>query len=191
MDLSFLLNKSFWIYLAKFAVSFCLLYYGTLAVIGLSAPGGYYSAFIAHYLNYINWLRYSILHTSKLLVSLLGYQVYLKDKYTLVINNYAAVKMVYTCIGYGIMSFWAAFVIANSAPLKTKLMWILAGWLMLWCINVARISLLLIVLTKHWSNPIGFDNHTWFNVAVYVSLFLMIYCYHSLSKSEFKRRSLH
>jgi hypothetical protein len=36
-------DKSVWIYLAKFAGIFCILYFGTLAVIGLAAYGGLYS----------------------------------------------------------------------------------------------------------------------------------------------------
>ena len=48
---------------------------------------GYYSPFVAHYLNYIDWLRTSLLLTSKGLLSLLGYQTYIADKYDLIMKK--------------------------------------------------------------------------------------------------------
>lgn len=41
------------------------------AVIGTSAPEGYYSPFVAKYLDYIDWIRTSLLLPSKVLLSML------------------------------------------------------------------------------------------------------------------------
>ena len=183
MDIiSYFTDRTFIVYLLKFGLAFCFFYFGTLAVIGLSAPEGYYSSFVAHYLNYIDWLRSSILYASRGLLSLLGYHSYVRDKYVLALDSGISIRMVYTCLGYGVMSFWGAFIIANQGSWKAKLKWILFGWLMIWCINVIRISLLLIVLTKHLSSPFGFDNHTWFNIASYILIFGLIYFYHTFQK---------
>ena len=39
-------DKSFLRYAAKFLAAFCILYYGTIAVIGLATPGNHYIPFI-------------------------------------------------------------------------------------------------------------------------------------------------
>jgi hypothetical protein len=58
-------NKNLWLYILKFVIVFCILYFGTEAVIGLSTPEDYYSSFVANYLNYIHPLRTSLLYGAK------------------------------------------------------------------------------------------------------------------------------
>ena len=171
------LNKTFFFYVLKFLVIFCLFYFGTLAIIGLSSPSGYYSPFVAHYFNFIDGLRLSLLNTSKFFLELVGYKVYTIDKFTLRISEHVGIKMVYSCIGYGVMSFWGAFVIANTGTFKKKIIWLLCGWIAIWLINILRIVLLLIALYKGWQIPFGLDHHTWFNIAAYLLIFLLIYFY--------------
>lgn len=85
--------------------------------------------------------------------------------------------MVYSCIGYGVMSFWAAFILANRGNWRKKTIWITGGLLCLWAINVLRVGLLLLAAKKNWSFPLGWDHHTWFNVVAYALIFGMIYFY--------------
>jgi exosortase/archaeosortase family protein len=171
-----MLNKKFIIYVLKFAVAFCVLYFGTLAIIGLAAPDGYYSPFVANYLDYISVFRSLLLHTSKGLLSLFNYDTTFRDKYTLM-GYHGGIRMVYSCIGYGVMSFWAAFIFANKGSWKKKLAWIIGGLFALFCINVLRIILLIVALDKNWPMPLGLDHHTWFNIIAYLLIFLMIYLY--------------
>jgi len=177
-----IINKAVLFYILKFALIFCVLYFGTLAVIGISAPEGYYNPFIAHNLNYIDWLRTSLLLAAKKFLLLLGYKTYIADKYDLYMNSTNGIRIVYSCIGYGVMSFWAAFVIANTSSWIRKLQWLIGGWLVLWIINVLRISLLLIAQHKKWEIPLGLDHHTWFNIAAYFLIFVLIYFYDRSSK---------
>ncbi len=169
--------REYIIYLAKFLGIFCLFYFGTLAVIGLSAPKGYYIPFIAKYLNYIDWMRASLLHGSSFFLGLLGYECYFPDKYNIFLVNGTGVRMVYSCIGYGVMSFWAAFILANKGSWKKKLLWLLSGWLVIWIINILRISLLVLALNKGWNMPLNIDHHTWFNIVAYIMIFVLIYFY--------------
>src|SRR5438128_1967844 len=97
------INKGYIIFITKFIGIFCLLYFGTLAVIGLSTPESYYSPFVAHYLDYVSLLRSSLLHTTKTILAFFGFNTTYRDKYTLM-GEYGGVRMVYTCIGYGVMS---------------------------------------------------------------------------------------
>ena len=161
----------------KFLIVFCFFYFGTLAIIGLSAPVGYYSPYVAQHLNFISWLRGSLLGTAKLALSLFNYRVYFEDDYVIRIQNGWAIRMVYSCVGYGIMSFWAAFILTNTAPGKRKFIWLIGGLLMIWCINVIRVCLVLVSYNNNWAMPFGIDHHTWFNIIAYLFVFLLIYFY--------------
>lgn len=177
MLLAFKKKKEILFYLLKFGGYFCLLYFGTLGVIGLSTPENEYSPFVARHLNFIDPLRASILVGAKTFLSLLGHKSSLRDRFTLGMENGSAVRMVYSCIGYGVMSFWAAFVLANTGGVKRKTLWLFGGLLMLWLINVLRIGLLLLATTNGWLLPFHWDHHTWFNVIAYCGIFTLIYFY--------------
>ncbi|MDB5280375.1 MAG: hypothetical protein JWR61_5330 [Ferruginibacter sp.] len=170
-------DKSFLRYAAKFLVAFCILYYGTIAVIGLATPGNHYIPLIDHYFAYYRWLRESLLYGSKFLSKLSGYTVDILPPNYLFIRGGKGVMIAYDCLGYGVISFWIAFVFANSSGVKTKLAWMLSGTAALWLINVARITAFLIAHNHNWPMPLGLDHHTWFNIASYVLIFCMIWFY--------------
>ena len=168
----------------KFLLSFCILYYGTIAWIGITAPGGYYSPFAAHYLNYVSALRWLLLHTSKLLLQLIGFNVYLKDIYTIKLQNGLGVHVGYDCIGYGVMIFWIAFIFANKGSFIKKIKWMTGGIFIILIVNVLRISLMVIAINQKWPNVFNMDNHTWFNIAAYSVIFIMIYLFDRAEKKE-------
>jgi exosortase/archaeosortase family protein len=177
-------NKYIIQYLLKFIICFCILYFGTLAMIGLASPGGYYSSFIYNYLNYISWLRFGLLYCSKLLLTIFGYKVFIEGAYVLKMYGGRGVHLVYSCIGFGIMSFWIAFVFANKVRWQKKVKWIIAGVAVIFLINVIRISLLLVAVNKNWSNRLTLDNHTLFNVVAYMLVFTMIYFFDRSEKKD-------
>ena len=173
---SFLSNRNFLIFLVKFTVVFLLCYFGTLAIIGLSAEeAGYYSPFVSKYLNYVDWVRGSLLHASKFLLDLFGVDTYLANEYNLRKVNGRGIFIVYECVGYGIMSFWTAFLVASSGSFKRKLLWWVAGIFIFWVLNICRLSLLLVATNKNWAIPFGWDHHTWFNLVAYTVILIMIY----------------
>jgi exosortase/archaeosortase family protein len=175
-------NYPFSIYLIKFICTFSFLYFGTIAVIGLAAPGSYYSPLIDHYLNYVAWLRSSLLHGCKLILSVAGFDIYQKDIYTLTLLHGRGVHVGFDCLGYGVLSFWAAFIIANNGSLLKKVKWICAGLFFIWMINVGRIAILLIAINKQWAMPLGLDHHAWFNISAYCCIFIMIYFFDRSNK---------
>jgi exosortase/archaeosortase family protein len=170
-------DRNFLRYAAKFLVAFCFLYYGTIAVIGLATPGNHYIPFIDHYFGYYRWLRDSLLYGSKYLSKLLGYTVDIWPPNYLRVRSGKGVMLAYDCLGYGVISFWLAFVFANSSGIKTKLAWMLSGVAALWLINVIRITAFLIAHNHNWPMPLGWDHHTWFNIASYVLIFFLIWFY--------------
>lgn len=154
-----------------------MLYFGTLAIIGLSTPENHYNSFVANYLNFISPLRSSLLHGAKVFLSVLGYSTDLVDDYTLAMPGESGIRMVYSCIGYGVMSFWVAFIIANKGNWRKKTAWVVGGLVALWFINIMRLALLLLTINKGWSIPFGWDHHTWFNIFAYLLIFTMIFFY--------------
>ena len=100
-----------------------------------------YNPFVDNYLNFIDPLRTSLISGAKYLLSFFGVATNRTDAYTLTIEESGeSIRMVYSCVGYGIMSFWIAFVLANKGELNKKLKWTLFGLLILWIINVLRFS---------------------------------------------------
>ena len=166
-----------WGFLIKFIAAFCLLYLGTKAVIGLTVPGGYYSAFISRYFDFPSWLRYSLLYGSHLLVAIFGFNTYLPDGYHIRMVNGHGVRLVYACLGYGLLSFWLAFVFAGKEHVVSKLKWMAGGCAIIWLINVIRISLILIVTNSNWHFNIPVYQHTIYNVMVYACIFLMAWLF--------------
>jgi exosortase/archaeosortase family protein len=128
-------------------------------------------------MNFINPLRFSLLWSAKSVLMALGHPSSFRDDFTLALQSGEGIRMVYSCIGYGVMSFWAAFVFANRGGFKRKTVWILGGLLALYLLNVVRMVLLLLSAKNTWDIPFGWDHHTWFNIAAYGAIFGMIYLY--------------
>ena len=175
--------KTFYVYLTKFVGFFLLLYVGSLLIIGLSSKDNFYSPFVARYLDYVTPLRQAILGSANALVRGLGYRTNFGDKYTLIIAGGRGVRMVYSCVGYGVLSFWAAFVLANQGSFLFKVKWAFVGLAILYVLNVLRISLLVLADAHHWNLPFGIDHHTVFNVVAYGFIFGLMYLY-ALSKKK-------
>jgi exosortase/archaeosortase family protein len=117
------------------------------------------------------------LHSSAWFLHLFGYEAYQSDHIHLSLVGGNSVQLVYSCLGYGVISFWLAFVFANNGSWKKKAAWMLGGTAALYIINVIRISLTLLSNSRKWHFPFGWDNHTWFNIAAYGAIFLMIWFY--------------
>ena len=179
-----IINKAFTVYLLKFLGCFCLLYYGTKAWIGITIPGGYYSYYAAYYLDYISVLRQSLLYGAKVFLLLFGYHSNIENTFYLSMVNGRSIHMVYSCLGYGISSFWVAFIFANEGDVKKKLLWIICGVFLIWIINVTRISMLLLAINNNWHFPLGLNHHTWFNIVAYASIFAGIIFYDRSTKKR-------
>lgn len=175
-------------FIIKFFLIFALCYYGTKAIIGLAAPGRYYSYFVDRYLDYVSWIKSELIIGSQLLLSLFGIDTYRVDPFILRIVKGTGVTIAYDCVGYGVFSFWIAFVIASADNFKKKIGWLIGGLLLLNFINIIRISLLLVALNKKWPMPLGIDHHTWFNIISYLCIFIMMYFF-SKPSAEIKHGS--
>ena len=172
-------------FIIKFLLLLALLYYSNLFFISITAKGGNaFYIFLKQDLDYIDWLRYSILHVSKVIANFLGIPSKVESEYIIrLTESKKGLRMVYKCVGYGVMSFWGAFVLANKDSLFKKLSWLLIGWVSIWAINCMRVILLLTALKNNWPISPYFDHHTLFNIAAYGFIFLLIYVYTRYDKT--------
>lgn len=165
------------LFLIKLFLFFSLFYFGTQFWIGITTKGNYYIAFCDEYLNYVKWLRVSILKAAGIICYCFGFETNIENTISLRVINGYKVNMVYSCIGVGILSSWAAFALAYAAPAKRKIVWLLSGLFTIWFINAVRIAILLMLLNKT-RNTKGFSHHhTIFNIIAYSIVILFIYFY--------------
>jgi len=162
----------------RFIVKFLVLFLGINffhdLFIGITAPGGLYIPYLENHLNYIAWLRHSILWGAKHLSALFGYESYVDGPFHLRSVTGPGVQMVYSCIGLGIMSFWAGFVLAHEIKWKKKLLWTLIGLLTIWTINCFRVAVILAATVNRWNVSKYLDHHDTFNIVAYIFIFFLI-----------------
>jgi exosortase/archaeosortase family protein len=172
------------VYCIKFLSLFYSLYYFSIGFNGIVSPGGgIYNAFLDHYLNYLQWLRMSNMYVSNAMANAVGTMSYISGSQMLKIGENIEVEIWLPCLGLGVISFWAAFVITNEGSIKQKLRWALFGIFAIWFINSCRITLLLIALDKNWRQIDGIDHHDMFNIVAYAFILLMMYFYTRKSTS--------
>jgi hypothetical protein len=75
-------------------------------------------------LNLVKAFTVFLVKVSKAVLEFLKFNVLEKNFKTLRISNAAGVVVNPSCLGWGIMSFWIAFVYANKGGVKRKLKWI-------------------------------------------------------------------
>lgn len=168
-------NKQ-WVRPVKFVLSFLVLfllfYFFNILFFGLTNPGNSYNAFLADHFNYIQWLRQFLLDASTSIISLFGYTA-IHNNYELLVAGHGIIKLVYSCLGLGVISFFTAFVIAYPKPWRHKLVFIIAGILVIEILNIIRFVLLAIFWDK--SHPQIIDHHTVFNTIIYILIFISLY----------------
>lgn len=161
----------------RFIISFLLLFacvYGfNLAFIGVTAPGGLYVPCINHHANYIEHWRTFNIDTTAYLLKALGCPVKVSN-YTLISPGRSGFKLVYSCLGYGIMSFYLAFVMTFPKPRKGRILILVAGLLVIQLLNFIRFLL----ISLYWRKIEGhtwIDHHLAFNILIYLVVITMLY----------------
>lgn len=183
MPFSFL-NKNFILFLIKFIFFFVLFYFGTKYIISAATPDGrYYSPFVQHYFDYISWMRNLLLKGASIVAKLFGYATQFEDPFLIRIKNGRGVFVAYSCVGYGVISFWCAYVLANQWHTWLTLGWLMLGSILITIINILRIGLFLVAINQNRRFPFGIDHHTWFNIVAYIAIFMLIFFFEKKQKS--------
>ena len=162
-------------FIIGFLFMFLLLYYGNQFFIGISTPGNLYVPNLDNYFNYIQWLRSLLLQTSSIILNLFGLETH-ATTWRLILPNGDSIKLVYKCLGIGIISVWVAFVVAFPQQKLNKFKYALLGIFAILLINIIRIIGLAIVFSnndmtiyKHID-----QQHFFYNVACYIIIFWMM-----------------
>lgn len=157
---------------AWFVGLFVVFYYFNILFFGVTSPGKYYSPFLDQHLNYIQGLRWLLLKSSAFILDTLGYPA-ITSNFDLMVVGRTTIKLVYSCLGLGVISFFAAFVLAYPKPTKAKLIFLAGGILGIEVLNVIRFVLLALFWTKQDSELM--DHHTIFNILIYIIIAISLY----------------
>lgn len=160
-------------FLLTFPLLFAILYGLNLVYIAITAPGGLYSPWLRDHLNYIEyWRTFNIRSTASILEAF-GYTVKITS-FTLWIPGRAGFKLVYSCLGYGIMSFLVSFVMTYPKPWRSKVLVLTPGLLLIQALNLTRF-LLISLYGKKTSGDCWIDHHLGFNVFIYLVIITILY----------------
>ena len=156
-----------------FLAIFLIFYYFNIYYFAATTPTSrHYNPFLANNLDYIKGLRLILLDTSTYILNLLGFTA-IHDNYIMLVSGHGSIQVVYKCLGLGVISFFAAFVIAYPKPLKAKIIFIITGIVLLQILNVIRFMLLAVFWTK--ANSTLIDHHTIFNFIIYLIVAISLY----------------
>lgn len=161
----------------KFILSFLILFlafdFFNKVNFSLTSPGSkHYWAFAANYLNYIHHLRFILLYLSSKVLGIFGYSS-IFNEYYLLVAGHGALKLVYSCLGLALISFYSAFVIAYPKKIKSKIGFLIGGIFGIEILNIVRFVLLGAFGNKNQSQM--FDHHTIFNLIIYILIIVSIY----------------
>lgn len=162
---------------------YLFLYLGTWAVIGVASPGGRFSSgFVSKYLDYPAIYRTTLLKASAGLLNIFGHESHVELPYKVRIKDQRGIKLVYSCLGIGMVSFWTAFIVSCRIGLSRKIVYLLAGLLLISFLNIGRIVLLVLSSNGYISADIGLEHHDFFNILCYVVVLLLIFLFDRLEK---------
>jgi len=169
------------VFVLKFILLFFVFYYFNIYFFSLTAPGSHYVPFLAAHLNYISWLRGLLLKSSAGLLNLMGFTA-ISDEYNLLVAGHGLLTIVYSCLGLGVISFFAAFTIAFPGKTKSKLWFLFTGVIGIEALNVLRFVLLAIFWNKKEHHIV--DHHTIFNLLLYLIIAIALYYWVRYSAAE-------
>lgn len=156
----------------KFIILFLLFYYFNILFLGITSPGNHYSEFLATHLNYIQGLRSFLISGSAKILNWLGYDA-VYNHIDLLVAGRGFIRLSYDCLGFGVMSFWAAFIIAYPKKRNQKLIFLASGIVGIQLLNIVRFVLLALFWTKGANQTI--DHHTVFNIIIYLLIMISLY----------------
>lgn len=176
-------KNSPYLFFIKFLLCFFVLYFFFPFYQGITGEGGkIYSPFLDHHFNIVRGFTLFLTGCAKFVLQALHYQVYQPNYHTLRISYSGGISVNPSCLGWGVMSFWVAFVFANYGTWKHQLKWMMIGITSICILNITRIVLIAIANPLHWKTLTALDHHQTFNVFSYGCIFILMYLYTSMQK---------
>jgi len=179
----------------KFVVALFILYIlfsqGNLFMNSVMTPGSrFYNAYIADHFDYIQGLKTALIVPAAWIIKAFGfYAIHNEMDVMVVAGPYLRVN--YSCLGLGVMSFLAAFVLAFPAPWKSTFKMLVIGFIAIYVLNVLRIAGLGVLLGFFKSQRNNFTyHHEIFNIIVYICIFAMLYFWIKKSNKSVKAQTI-
>lgn len=167
-----------YLFFIKFLLCFFFLYFVFQFFWGVTGVGGrFYSSFIDNHFNIIKGFTGFLTKAAKVFLAALNYNAFQKDFHSLRIGSTGGVNVNPSCLGWGVMSFWFAFVYANNGSWKHKLKWIFGGLISICVLNIMRIALITLALHLRLKTFTSLNHHSTFNIISYCLVFVLIYRY--------------
>jgi len=164
----------------KFVIALFILYIifsqGNIFMNSVMSTGGrFYNAYIAEHFNYIQGLKTALIKPAVWIIKLFGFYAIHNEMDVLVVNG-PYLRINYSCLGLGVMSFLAAFVLAFPASWKSTIKMLVIGIISIYLLNIGRIAGLGLLFGFFQSQRNYFEyHHEIFNVIVYIIIFIMLF----------------
>ncbi|WP_231490294.1 exosortase Y [Pedobacter sp. Leaf170] len=164
----------------KFIISLFILYIlfsqGNLFMNSVMSPGGrFYNATIADNFDYIQGLKNALIIPAVWIIKLFGFYAIHNDMDVMVVNG-PLLRINYSCLGLGVMSFLAAFVLSFPASWKETFKMLIIGIITIYILNILRIAGLGLLFGYFQSQRNYFEyHHEIFNVIVYIIIFVILF----------------
>lgn len=179
----------------KFVVALLILYIlfsqGNLFMNSVMTPGSrFYNAYIADHFDYIQGLKTALIVPAVWIIKAFGFYAIHNEMDVMVVSG-PYLRVNYSCLGLGVMSFLAAFVLAFPAPWKSTFKMLVIGFIAIYVLNVLRIAGLGILLGFFKSQRNNFTyHHEIFNIIVYICIFAMLYFWIKKSNKLVKNQTI-
>jgi exosortase/archaeosortase family protein len=178
-------------YYLRFAGLFLFFYCSYTFVNAVSVPTGTYYPFVEKYLNFPVLIRYAVLNTSQLLLSLFGYNTIVNGPQLTSNEGLIVLEMAWACYGLGLKSFWVAFVCAHQMTLKQKIAWSVVGVFVIFLLNCFRVTLMMIAMAENWKivDSLNTNAHDFFNYLCYAAILGLILVFYKKAEPFKKKRA--
>jgi exosortase/archaeosortase family protein len=162
------------LFLFKTILFYLIFNYFFLAFQGMTTMGGtLYSPFIFEHFDFIRSFRRFLLWGGAQFASLIGYPSGY-NHYNLFVYGGSGVRMVYSCLGFSLMSAYAALILAWPSKWFHQAISLAAGLVIIILLNIVRLGgLAVLYSTGHNGFLKIIDHHTLFNIIVLIVAFLM------------------
>lgn len=169
-------NKKALLFVASLFIFYLIFSQGNLFMNSVMSPGArYYNASIAEHFDYIQGLKTALIVPAVWIIKLFGFYAIHNEMDVLVVDG-PHLRVNYSCLGLGVMSFLVAFIIAFPSKLKAKIKLLIFGIVLIYVLNVLRIAALGILLGYFKSQRENFTyHHEIFNILVYLIILLVLY----------------
>ena len=179
----------------KFVFALFILYIlfsqGNLFMNSVMSPGSrFYNVYIADHFDYIQGLKTALIVPAVWIIKAFGFYAIHNEMDVMVVSG-PYLRVNYSCLGLGVMSFLAAFVLAFPAPWKSTFKMLVIGFIAIYVLNVLRIAGLGVLLGFFKSQRNNFTyHHEIFNIIVYICIFAMLYFWIKKSNKLVKAQTI-